>query len=143
MMILRHIFISLACVSMASCASSKEISPRSLKPVIVTHESRSLLGKEVFVEGYLDFGDDAHGLWTSRRIYVDARDGNAGPNDAIWTNCINLSANNDLAPRLKALNGKTVLLSGIVSIQPHRIDEVFAYSCNDVALSVGKVMKVR
>jgi hypothetical protein len=133
MMTLRQVLSSLVCISIASCASSK----------VVTHESRRLLGKEVLVEGYLDFGDDAHGLWTSRRVYIEARDGSAGPDDLIWRNCINLNASSDLRSRLTALNGRTVLLSGLVIIKPHGIDDVFAYSCNDVALSVGKVVKAR
>ena len=142
-MTLRHVLISFACIIIASCVNSKENRSQNLQPILVTQETRRLVGKEVLVEGYLNFGDDAHGLWTSRRIYIEARDGNADPDDVIWKNCINLNASGDLASRLKALNGRTVLVSGVVSIDPHGIDEVFAYSCNDVALSVGKVVKAR
>lgn len=140
---IRIILAGLISINASSYAASRELPTSTLLPIIVTRGSSQFVGKKVTIRGYLRYGDDARGLWTSQHLYLQARDGDASPDHAIWANCIALNADNQLARRLRALNGKRVLLAGVVSIEPHNNDEVFSFSCNDVALRVSKVVSAR
>jgi hypothetical protein len=139
----KRILAILLGVVVSSYAASQTPDRDALLPVTVVQGSSLYIGKEVSVEGYLRYGGDARGLWTSRRIYRQARDGEAGPEDAIWSNCVTLNADDQVATHLRALDGKRVLLTGIVSVEPHADGEVFSFSCNDVALKVSAVLNPR
>jgi hypothetical protein len=131
------LIISLFC---SSCVIAKVNNSTALLPRSVTQNYGIYIGKDITVQGYLRYGDDARGLWTSRQTYLKARNGDSGADDAIWSNCIALNADAQFVPRLKAMNDRQVTLSGVVLIERHPLDDVFSFSCNDVTLKVGKIV---
>jgi len=143
MIAVRITLAGLISASALSCATPREPHYHALNPTEITQNIGQYRGKRVIIKGYLRYGDDARGLWTSQRAYLRARDGDAGRSSSIWNNCITLNAGAQIVARLRTINARRVALAGVVSVEHHQEDEIFSFSCNDVVLEVSAVLDPR
>ena len=137
---MRHavILFSVVCAACASTgASHTTASQYNVSTALSDFEAKKIAtGQLISVSGYLAFGDDEHNVWESRQISEYIENTMPPPNDPSWKKCISLASYGRFRKALLRYNGKVVTVSGYISRQTLRKDEINLGSCNEISLSL-------
>lgn len=117
-------FLFISSILMSACASGISSVPNAetrkaeadaFSVSNVLQRSNELEGSMVRVEGFLLYGDDSIGLWTSQSDFLAVEQNLPPPNDERWKRCITIEVDTIKINRtLRRFDRRNVIISGRV-----------------------------
>lgn len=134
------LFVALA---ISAAASAGDRTPHWIKVSEVIAKYDELLGRKVAIRGYLRFGDDSRNLWDEKDVYIDAKEGRVNIDTASSSKCITLYDIGRYRKILLKYNQHNVIIYGTIKRVPLGEDEISLGSCNEIGVSVDRVLGLR
>jgi len=136
--------ILLASSLTAGCVSARPPgSPPAYRPSDIVHNIQSLNGREIRVAGYFRLGAETRALWDSRPLYEAARERGASGGDPIWNHCITAYYDIAIAREVESAAGSVIDAVGTVGIQRDGNESVDLWGCNDVHITIHRILPRR